>query len=918
LVSDAVILIAHPIPATPEITVSQKEFCEGNSTTLTSPEATGNQWYKDGNPIQDANQQTYIATESGKYTLTVTLNNCLSLTSEEVVLIAHPIPATPDVTVTQTEFCEGSSTVLTSSAATGNQWYKDGSPITGAINQTYIATESGKYTVYVTLNNCVSLVSEMVTIKVNPIPNQPIITAATQTTFCAGGQVVLSATASDSYQWYKGGSPITGATGQTYTATESGIYTVKITSIACESPASEPAVVTVNPIPNPPTITFINHAVFCEGGSTTLTSSEISGNQWYKNGVLIPGATAKTYTATTPGDYSVQFTNDNGCVSTISLPTTVTEVQYPEQPHISPSNETTFCEGGVVILTSSAVNGNQWYKNGILIPNATAQSYSVNEIGVYTVKVTNTAGCTSAVSATTRVTVSQVPKGYDDTRTPLTCNQSSFVYPLQANINNTVKGGNSVPATFSWTVSSPVTGALNGTGNTISTNLYNPTAIAQDVIYTVTPKGLDGGCDGIPFKITIRVPACIGLSITKTADLQTVSVAGEKINYTITVKNTGTADHHHVIVSDPLIGGQLNQKTGDNGNNILERSESWIYKGTYTVTQSDLDKNGAPTANLAKIQNTATVESTEHPLVSTTADVRIQQNPKVSLLKTGRFNNDFKTITYNFIIKNTGNVTLHNLVLSDPKISRPILISATTIAPGASITHRENYTVTEDEKLNGNVRNVAQVDGKTEIGEVVSDISGTSEDNDRPTDIDVVRYPSAVDDYAKTKIDNEVMVAVAKNDRASLFPLDVSTVEVQMMPSNGSLQMNKDGKIVYQPNKGYSGVEKFSYKINDSVGLSSNVAMVTITVVPPDLEIPNTFTPNGDGKNDTFQIIGIAAYENVDLAVFNRWGDQVYKNNNYKGEWDGMGLNEGTYFYVLKLKKAGEVTTRKSWILIKR
>ncbi|WP_316753535.1 gliding motility-associated C-terminal domain-containing protein, partial [Pedobacter gandavensis] len=915
--SAPVVLIAHPIPTTPVITAIHKEFCEGSSTILTSSSATGNQWYKEGLAIDGATEQTYTATESGKYTLVVTLNNCASLVSEAVVLIAHPIPTTPVITAIHKEFCEGSNTILTSSSATGNQWYKEGLAIEGATESTYTATESGKYTLVVTLNNCASLVSEAVVLIAHPIPTTPVITVIHKE-FCEGSSTTLTSSANTGNQWYKEGLAIEGANQPTYTATESGKYTLQVTLNNCVSLTSAPVTLTKNPIPNPPTITSTNHAVFCEGGNTILTSSEISGNQWYKNNVLIPGETANTYTATTPGDYSVQFTNHKGCVSLISLPTTVTEVQYPELPHISPSNETTFCEGGVVILTSSALTGNQWYKNGNLIPNATAQSYSVNEIGIYTVKVTNTAGCSSAISATTKVTVSPVPKGHDDILPALTCNQSSFIYPLQANINNTIKGGNSVPSSFSWTVNSPVTGAQNGSGNTINANLYNPTAIPQDVTYTVTPRGLNGGCDGIPFKITIKVPACIGLSITKTADLRTVSAAGEKINYTITVKNTGTANHHNVMVNDPLIGGQLNQKTGDNGNGILERSETWIYTGTYTVTQSDLDKNGAPTANLAKIQNTVTVESTEHPLLATQADVTIQQRPKVSLIKTGRFNNDFKTITYTFIIRNTGNVTLHHLVLSDPKISKSILISPTTIAPGASIIHKENYTVTEDEKLNGNVRNTAEVEGKTEIGEAVSDISGTSHDNDTPTDIDVVRYPAAIDDYAKTKTDLEVMVAVAKNDRASLFPLDVSTIEVQMMPSNGSLQMNKDGKILYQPNKGYSGIEKFSYKINDSVGLSSNVAMVTINVAPPDLEIPNTFTPNGDGKNDTFQIIGIAAYENVDLAVFNRWGDQVYKNNNYKGEWDGMGLNEGTYFYVLKLKKAGEITYRKSWILIKR
>ncbi|MBB2147279.1 Ig-like domain-containing protein, partial [Pedobacter gandavensis] len=920
--SNPIAVTVNPIPDAAVITAEgQTTVCAGGAVVLKSTTlADSYQWYKGLNLITGATQQTYTATESGSYSVKITSIACESPASNPITVTVNPIPDAAVITAEgQTTFCAGGAVVLKSTTlADSYQWYKGLNLITGATQQTYTATESGSYSVKITSIACESPASNPIVVTVNPIPDQPIITTAGQTTFCAGGQTVLSSSATTGNQWFKDGSPIEGATNQTYTVTESGKYTVMVTLSNCVSPESAIATITVNPIPNPPTITAANHAVFCVGGNVVLTSSENSGNQWYKNGVLIPGATDKTYTANTAGNYAVSFINQNGCSSIASLPTTVTEVQYPEQPQISPSNETTFCDGGVVVLTSSAAIGNQWYKNGILIPNATSQNYSVNEIGIYTVKVTNTGGCVSAVSATTNVTVSPVPRGYDDIASPLTCNQPSFNYPLQANVNNITKGGNGVRSRFSWTVSSPVEGAVNGTGNTINTNLYNPTTIAQDVVYIVTPRGINGGCDGIPFKITVRVPACVGLSIRKTADLESVAVAGQKINYTITIKNIGTATQHNVMVTDPLIAGQLT-KTGGNGNNILERSESWTYSGTYTVTQADIDKNGAPTANLGKIQNTATVTSTELPVsTSATADVAIIQNPKVSLVKIGRFNDDFKTITYTFIIRNSGNVTLHNLVLSDPKIATPIVLAVTTLAPGASITHKENYTITEDEKLNGNVRNTARIDGQTEIGGGVSDISGTSQDNDTPTDIDVVRYPSAVDDYAKTKMDIEVMVPVAKNDRASLFPLDVSTVEVQMKPSNGSLQMNKDGRIIYQPNKGYAGVEKFSYKINDAVGLSSNVAIVTINVIPPDLEIPNTFTPNGDGKNDTFQIIGREGYDNIDLSVFNRWGDQVYKNNNYKDDWDGSGLNNGTYFYVLKLNKAGTITTRKSWILIKR
>lgn len=68
------------------------------------------------------------------------------------------------------------------------------------------------------------------------------------------------------------------------------------------------------------------------------------------------------------------------------------------------------------------------------------------------------------------------------------------------------------------------------------------------------------------------------------------------------------------------------------------------------------------------------------------------------------------------------------------------------------------------------------------------------------------------------------------------------------------------------------------------------------------LMIPNLFTPNGDGNNDTFEIRGLEFFDANDLVIVNRWGNEVYKSGNYQNNWTGEGLNEGTYYYVLRVK----------------
>ena len=80
--------------------------------------------------------------------------------------------------------------------------------------------------------------------------------------------------------------------------------------------------------------------------------------------------------------------------------------------------------------------------------------------------------------------------------------------------------------------------------------------------------------------------------------------------------------------------------------------------------------------------------------------------------------------------------------------------------------------------------------------------------------------------------------------------------------------------------------------------------------------MPNTFTPNGDGKNDIFKVVGEnIGLSNFSLEVFNRWGEIVHETSgggSYKA-WDGTYESEqlpvGTYYYVIDLNNNEEPQT---------
>src|SRR5205823_10824826 len=109
----------------------------------------------------------YTATTSGAYTAQLNALGCHSQVSDPTVVTVNPIPPTPTITPNgPTTFNAGGSVTLTSSSASGNQWYLNSSPIGGATNQTYVATASGDYTVVVTTNGCSSAASAPTTVTV--------------------------------------------------------------------------------------------------------------------------------------------------------------------------------------------------------------------------------------------------------------------------------------------------------------------------------------------------------------------------------------------------------------------------------------------------------------------------------------------------------------------------------------------------------------------------------------------------------------------------------------------------------------------------------------------------------------------------------------------------------------------------------
>ena len=262
------------------------------------------------------------------------------------------------------------------------------------------------------------------------------ITPAGPTTFCTGGSVVLQANTGVgyTYQWRRDATNITGATSASYTATQSGTYTVIVTANSLSTTSSGVAV-TVNAIPAAPTITNTTPTL-CAGGTISLSIPTTTGATYAWTGPSSYTATTASISrsnATTAmgGTYSATVTV-NGCTSTAST-TTVTINAIPAAPTIT--NPTpTLCAGGTISLSIPTTTGATYAWTGPSSYTATTAAISRTNAttamgGTYSTTVTVN-GCTSTASTTT-VTVNAIPAAPTVT-SPITYQQNATATQLTA------------------------------------------------------------------------------------------------------------------------------------------------------------------------------------------------------------------------------------------------------------------------------------------------------------------------------------------------------------------------------------------------------------------------------------------------------------------------------------------------------
>ncbi|UYQ95762.1 Ig-like domain-containing protein [Chitinophaga horti] len=600
-----------------------------------------------------------------------------------------------------------------------------------------------------------------------------------------------------------------------------------------------------------------------------------------------------TYTYTPSGNYhgADQFTvtvNDgNGGTATITVDITVTSVNdVPVGTNDSETtNEDTPVNGAVA---ATDVDG-----DALTYAKATDPSHgtvTVNSDGTYTYTpsanyhgadqftVTVSDGNGGTATITVDVTVTSVNDAPVGTNGSETTNEDT---PVNGAVTATDVDGDALTYTKA---TDPSHGTV--TVNSNGTYTYTPNADYHGADqFTVTVSDGNGGTATIT----------VAISVTAVNDVPVVTNDQRTTAQDVAVNGTVTATDRD---NDPL--------TFTKGSDPSHGTVTVNTDGTYRYTPaSGYSGSDQFTINVSDGQGGTAVATVS---LTVTAGA-----PGVTMVKTAvRTGNQ---VTYSFTISNTGAVTLITVSFTDAKlgISNKVVDVNGGLAPGASVVITEVYTITDADRLQGKVSNTASVNATSAAGAAASDISGTAAGNDQPTVITLPPPPVANDDQANVRTNQSITINLLGNDRGEGVTLDPLSIEIVTTPQHGTVTINTDGTITYRPNAGFNGEEAFSYRVRNVDGVYSNTASVRVSVSFLNITVPNVFTPNGDGTNDRLEIRGIEQFADNELVIVNRWGNEVFRQRRYNNAWNGDGLNEGTYYYLLRVKR----TASSEWEIMK-
>ncbi|RYE19511.1 MAG: DUF11 domain-containing protein [Sphingobacteriales bacterium] len=535
-----------------------------------------------------------------------------------------------------------------------------------------------------------------------------------------------------------------------------------------------------------------NATVTATSGSNGTTAVDGAGNIIYTPAPGFTGTDTYTYFLTTPDGVvsdpitvTITVVGANG-----SNDATTTPVNTPVTTDVRANDGT--AGDNATVTPSNGAHGTTTVANG-LVTYTPQDGYIGKDTYTYTLTKNG------VVSPPITVTVDIEPVGTPD----------SGITPVNTPITTTVKS-NDGPSGVGTTVT-----ATNGTNGTTTVNpngtvTYTPAnGFTGTDTYTYTLTTPDGVVSD-PITVTITVYSA-ALTLTKVAN-NNGSAAGDVINYTLVVTNTGATTLTNVVVTDE--GADAGSITPSNIP-TLAAGTSRTATAKHTLTQANINSgsysNQATVSGRDQNNNLLTAPS-DDPTTSDAGDptvVTFAAPGAISLTKTGEFTQNY--IIYTFVVTNTGASPLTTVTFTDANLglnNTTVTLPAGGLLPGNNVTFTYTYTLTQADKDAGTVNNTASVNGTDTQNNTVTDNATTA--------VVVPKAPVAANDAAIVYLDKPRVITILTNDNPGNSSFDPQSIEILTQPEHGTVQIG-NGVVTYTPDPGYSGSDEFTYRVYQAI-----------------------------------------------------------------------------------------------------
>lgn len=828
-----------------------------------------------------------------------------------------------------------------------------------------LAFNGNQYYCEITAGGC-TLLSNTVQITVSPLPvvtvaiTQPTCTTPTAS-FTATPVLGTGLTYSINGTDFQASATFTGLTaGTTYTLTiKSGTNCI----------ATMPVV--INPVPTAPavaTVTVVQPACATPTGTITITAPTGAGITYSLDGTTFQTGTA--FTGLIPGTYVVTVKNAEGCTSVTANITIDTVPNAPAVADVTMVQPTCAVPTGTITVTAPTGTGLTYSIDGMTFQTTT--SFAGLVPGTYTITVKNADGCTSVTGNITINAIPNAPAVADVTVVQPTCAVQSGTItvdaPVGATLTYSLDG-----VTFQGTTS--FAGLIPGTYNVTVKNADGCTSVTGNIVINAVPAS-----PAVATVTTVQ-PTCTvptgSITVTNDTDPNnTYSIDGTTFQtgtifaglvpgtYVVTVKNgDGCTSVTGNIVINPAPNApavatvtptqptcavpsgtitvtapagleySLDAVTFQTGTAF-----AGLAPGTYTVTVRNADGCTSVSGNIVinAVPNApapATVAITQ-PTCAAAEGIIVINDPLGAGLTYSLDGVTFQsapTFTgvvpgiYTITVKNADGCTslsINHMVnpANGPAAPTVTVAQPTCALPTGTIAVNAPTGADIEYSLDGITFQSGNVFAGLAPGSYTVTVRNTAGCTSTGTAITINAVPAAPQ-VTGTQACRETVFG--SNYVLEALPLassfDIATSDFEWRDANGAVIGYNENTFNVTQYVADNGIAAEAFPLHFELTVITEAgceATYHFTVEASFCSIPRGISPNNDSMNDNFDITGLHARK---IAIFNRYGQEVYTKNNYTNQWYGQADNgdelpTGTYYYVIETP--GDSLT--GWVYINR